>query len=149
MIRVLAIDPGKATGIATYVRASACSPIIWSLTILEWREVTGWVREWAPDQIHVEEFRVNSSTASKTAAPWSLKCYGALETLAFELGCRFTHAASTVKSTIKDKHLKAAGLWVGKTPHERDALRHLVLALAKMNDPWAVNVLLMQEEENK
>jgi hypothetical protein len=142
--RVVAVDPGKATGIAWMDLGRST----WSTeTVEDWREVPYRVKFWGPDQIHVEEFRINASTASKTAAPWSLKLYGALEVLAYDLGIPFTHAPSTVKTIVTDRHLRAAGLWKGRSAHERDALRHLVVALAKMNDPWAVEVLLAKEED--
>ena len=142
-MRVVAVDPGKTTGLAWL--AYDGEPLTGE--VYDWRHVRRSVADLDPEMIHVEEFRVNASTASKTAAPWSLKCYGALEVFAWERDILFSHAASTVKSTVTDSHLRAAGLWKLKSPHERDALRHLVFALAKMNDPWAVSVLLKKEEQ--
>ncbi len=141
-MRLVAVDPGKTTGVAWLENGKPLT-----CNVCEWRQVKHVVAELSPEIIHVEEFRVNASTASKTAAPWSLKCYGALEVYAWENALLFSHAASTVKSTVTDSHLRAAGLYKNKSPHERDALRHLVLALAKMNDPWAVTVLLKKEEK--
>lgn len=142
-MRVVAVDPGKTTGLAYMTRTGH----VLTGEVFDWRSVREVVANMLPLQIHVEEFRITAATASKTAAPWSLKCYGALETYAWENDILFSHAASTVKSTVTDAHLRAAGLWKNKSPHERDALRHLVLALAKMNDPWAVSVLLKKEEQ--
>ena len=141
-MRVIAVDPGKTTGLAWLDNGE---PV--TREVHEWRQVRHVVAELEPEMIHVEEFRVNASTASKTAAPWSLKCYGALEVYAWENALLFSHAPSTVKSTVTDARLRVAGLWKNKSSHERDALRHLVLALAKMNDPWAVSVLLKKEEK--
>ena len=140
---VVAVDPGKATGVAMYRPGYTVSdePYLRTETIEDWRTVPFTVMMMDPDLVHVEEFRITAATAKKTAAPWSLKCFGAIEALCHQRGTKFTSAPSANKDLVTDAMLKTAGVWPGKTAHERDALRHLVLVLAKMNDPWAHKVL--------
>ena len=140
---VVSVDPGKATGVAMYRAGDTPSdhPYIRTETIDDWRTVPFTVMMMDPDLVHVEEFRVTTATAKKTAAPWSLKCFGAIEALCHQRDTKFMSSPSANKDIVTDDMLKSACLWAGKTAHERDALRHLVLVLAKMNDPWAYAML--------
>ena len=140
---VVSVDPGKATGVAIYHPGPtpSDSPYLRTETIEDWRTVPFTVMMIDPDLVHVEEFRITAATAKKTAAPWSLKCFGAIEALCHQRDTKFMSSPSANKDIVTDAMLKAAGIWTGKTSHERDALRHLVLVLAKMNDTWAHAVL--------
>lgn len=132
---MVAIDPGKATGVAF---RDTVTETLWTCVVDDWTEVPSLVESLDPDIVHVEEYRLNAKSGSKSE-PWSLKLYGALEQQARGARWAFSHLpASVAKSAVRRV---ATVPYPMRTPHERDAMRHLIVVLATRGDDWAKTIL--------
>jgi hypothetical protein len=148
---ILAIDPGKATGIALFSRTDSQEPeLIWSGE----EQFAGYVavvREFFStygDSLEVvcEKFTINMQTAKKAQAPYSLECIGALKMILLDNGrdpesLQYQLPADAMAMFTNEK-LKKLGYWHrGGEGHALDAIRHALLKLAKTG--W-VPVRLLQ-----
>lgn len=129
---VLAIDPGKATGLA------------WVSTEGEYgyAEVEGrfnlyaQVREWASTgaipEIVIEDYTVDDQTANKSRQVDAWRIIGYLEGVAEQNGWPFTIQDRGVRGFGSDAKLAALG-WNPRTKggHAREATRHLLTYLVR------------------
>ena len=92
-----------------------------------------WLHAAPPDSLVVyETFTINDKTAKKSPQPASLELIGAARYLSWEFGIPFElQRPFDAKSLVTNDRLKQLRLWrPGQEDHERDALRHLVRAMA-------------------
>lgn len=129
---VIALDPGKTTGIVMwsygYIHASG---------EMSRQEALAYVEAWGkqPDlHVVIERFFISQTTVGKEGdAHWALGAIGVIEYLAERDGFTFTiQGASAAKNFSSDERLKSLG-WYRSTKggHCNDAIRHLLLYLVK------------------
>ncbi|CAB4197885.1 hypothetical protein UFOVP1519_26 [uncultured Caudovirales phage] len=131
---ILAVDPGLMTGACRYWFGAGIEPgfELPYLLFLDWT--------WKALEAHgpativvMEEFRINSGTAKKAPAPWSLEVIGAVRWMATYHGAQFVmQSAADAKTFVSNDKLKVAGAWFTNLEHARDAGRHLLLYLARV-----------------
>lgn len=158
--RVIAVDPGKATGIAVFTWIPGEEPIlVWSGEVNE--EEFGQTIEQQiggamnPFHGHIEQdvevvcesFTINAETIKKSQAPFSLELIGVLKYIV-----RQRHAfvgdktitfqkPADAKSVFPNTKLQKLGYWhVGGEGHANDAIRHGLLYLASQG--WVFSRLL-------
>lgn len=146
--RVLAIDPGKSTGLAwlrqqgglIYLDSSVeASPeeIIPMIrpTLADWKSPA---EGQPPLRLVVEQFIINAATTQKSQeASWALRTIGAVEQAArdvdYPLLAICWQRPAEAKSSFTNEKLKKLGLWHrGGEGHALDAIRHGALYLAKV-----------------
>lgn len=140
---VLAVDPGKATGLALFSREEAAEPVLeWSKEVQaeEFAEVVRGVL-WAPEKkLHLdvvcERFIINAQTVRNSQAPYSLEQIGILKQCLLDSGRPmddiFFQSPADAKAMFDNPKLKKLGYWhVGGEGHALDAIRHGLLKLVK------------------
>jgi hypothetical protein len=140
---VLAVDPGKATGMALFSYESGSEPVLeWSKE-LEQHEVADAIRSvlWAPEKRHqidvvCERFVINAQTVRNSQAPYSLEVIGILKQCLLDNGREmddiFFQAPADAMTMFDNKKLKKLEYWhVGGGGHALDAIRHALLRLVK------------------
>jgi len=140
---VLAIDPGKTTGMALFSRQDASEPVLeWSKE-LEQHEVAETVRSvlWSPEKRHhvdvvCERFIINAQTVRNSQAPFSLEVIGIVKQCLYDNGRPiddvYFQAPADAMSMFDNKKLKKLEYWhVGGGGHALDAIRHGLLRLVK------------------
>jgi hypothetical protein len=131
---LLAVDPGKATGIALLQKDGDEVKVVWSRET-EYYETADLMNKTLHDHgptLHVacENFFITAETGKKSQAPWSLKLIGTLEYLCHAYGMEppTLQPPSRAKDFVPNDRLRALGIWhVGGAGHAKDALRHGVL----------------------
>ena len=138
---LVTIDPGEVSGIAA---VDASGGVIagqgtWIETLVQ---IEQWLDSFAlktQAPILVSEgFSITAQTARNTPQPWSLEAIGVCRYLATRRGLEFeTQTAASAKRFADNKRLKSMGWYVPtEGGHLNDALRHLVVALARRH--WHV-----------
>ena len=154
MITVLAVDPGKASGIAL-VSWSGNQDDLPKLELSFESEpdtfadniaicFTNW-KQYEKFVVACERFTINAQTVRNSQAPYSLEQIGVLKHL-----CRTNEYGSDnisfqapvdAKSLFPNEALKKIGTWHrGGEGHALDAIRHALLKLTKLG--WKPKVLL-------
>ena len=141
--RVMAIDPGKTTGLAMLDMETG------DYTYAEWEftDTASFILAHAQEHgadlvIVVERFFININTIKDTQAPWSLEVIG------WARGCSHLfcnrdvhlHDAAAAKRFGSDERLKTMGWYVPGRGHANDAARHLLLLLVTRG--WLDNKVL-------
>ena len=158
---VLAVDPGKMTGLAL-VRADASQPlpvVEWSTELLQGeyaapirRTLDWWLKRDTNEdfvfEVVCERFTINAQTAKNSAAPYSLEQIGILKQLCMDYSFPVEKIAfqspADAKKMFENKTLQALGTWHrGGAGHANDAIRHGLLRLVRVG--WKPTVLLEQE----
>lgn len=136
---VLAIDPGKSTGMALFSMRNGEEPeLLWSGE----EEFVGYVdktrmifMQYGADlEVVCEKFTINLQTAKNSQAPYSLECIGALKLILLDRGrdpesLKFQLPANAMNMFTNPK-LKTLGYWHrGGEGHALDAIRHGLLHL--------------------
>jgi hypothetical protein len=139
--RVVAIDPGKISGLSVVtVPSPTSSAILEESSELESAQL--WERFaliiMNDPNIHVvaEKFTIGVATAKMSFQPWSLENIGAIRTIMHSRGIDpqslHLQTASAAKALVTNDMLREVGLWhVGGAGHANDSLRHAVLFLVK------------------
>lgn len=141
---VLAVDPGKASGIALVSLESEYGEpeLIYSEEVQpeefaqEVRIGLINMRDAEPFYVACESFTINAQTAKNSQAPWSLENIGVLKHLCREAGYPVDQIAFqapvNAKNMFPNPTLKTLGLWHrGGEGHANDAIRHALLRLVK------------------
>lgn len=150
--RVLAIDPGKSSGLAwmrqedskIYLESSLeASPdeIIEAIrpTLAEWKPLEDGQ---PPLRLVIEKFTINAMTSQKSQeASWALRTIGAVEQAArdveYPLNAICWQTPAEAKTAFTNDKLKTLGLWHrGGEGHALDSIRHGALYLAKTG--WVI-----------
>lgn len=146
--RVLAIDPGKMTGLA-WMRQQDDKIILDASIEADPDEIIKLIRptlkDWKPQaegqppmRVVIEKFTINAQTAQKSQeAAWALKTIGAVEQalrdVEYPLLAVSYQKPSEAKTAFDNEKLKRMGLWHrGGAGHALDAIRHGSLYLAKV-----------------
>lgn len=144
--RVLAIDPGKMTGLAWITRIGDQVHLTESLerdedTIID--SIRPTIKTWKPElpgeyplRIVMERFTITVETAKKSQAPFSLEVIGAVKQVCRDYGYPLEAIAwqkpGEAKETFPNPKLKRLDLWhVGGAGHALDAIRHGALYLLR------------------
>lgn len=140
---VLAIDPGKTTGMALFSYEAGSEPVLeWSKE-LEQHEVAEAVRGviWLGNvrnniDIVCERFVINAQTVRNSQAPYSLEVIGIVKQCLHDNGKAmddiFFQAPADAMSMFSNEKLKKLEYWHrGGAGHALDAIRHALLRLVK------------------
>lgn len=136
---VLAIDPGKMTGIALFSRDAGQEPVKeWSKE-LEQNEVAIAVREvlWNPVirpnlDVVCERFIINAQTVRNSQAPYSLEVIGIVKQCLFDNGRSmddiYFQTPANAMGMFTNEKIKKLDYWhKGGAGHALDAIRHALL----------------------
>jgi hypothetical protein len=147
---VLAVDPGKVTGLALFSFTSGNEPTLeWSGEvefadfIFETRKVFYQYKDNL--EIICEKFTINAQTAKKAQAPYSLEVIGALKCIMLDNerdpeSLMYQQPADAMAMFTNEK-LKKLEYWHrGGAGHALDAIRHGLLRLVKSG--WVPTRLL-------
>lgn len=136
---VLAVDPGKTTGVA-HLASTDGTPHTWQLqghlhTCCWFAECISGHAGPPPALVVCESFIINATTHKKSPQPYSMELIGVLRYLCeyHEVPFKLQTPADAKRFSTDDK-LKRLGWWVPGQDHADDALRHLLLAL--VNARW-------------
>lgn len=147
---VLAIDPGKSTGMALFKWENGAEPeLLWSgeEDFTAYVDKTRMIMMNYRDELEVvcEKFTINLQTAKNSQAPYSLECIGALKLILLDAGREpeslpFQLPANAMNMFTNPK-LKTLGYWhKGGEGHALDAIRHGLLYL--VSNGWKPTKLL-------
>lgn len=143
--KVLAIDPGKLTGVAYLVKSNNLVDIIATAELNE-DEIIPFIRpiieDWRGDgdsyplRVVIERFTITIETAKKSQAPFSLEVIGAVKQVCRDAGYPLDAIAwqspTEAKVPFPNEKLKRLGLWhKGGKGHALDALRHAATYLVR------------------
>lgn len=145
MRRVIAVDPGLASGCAIL----SLNDVLTVQTSVECELYDLWVwlnqilKDWPknePPAVAVERFTITAHTAQNSQAPWSLEATGMVRGLVWHHFGRETpltlQSPVDAKSMFPNPRLKLLGLWHrGGAGHARDAIRHGALYMVR-NGWW-------------
>jgi len=150
---VLAVDPGKATGMAFFTREPGQDPVlVWSGEYQQQeyakpiRQILGEViMSGNSIDIVCERFTINAQTVRNSQAPFSLEQIGILKQCMMDIGMapddiNFQSPANA-KAMFTNEKLKKLGYWhKGGEGHALDAIRHGLLHL--VSNGWKpINLL--------
>jgi hypothetical protein len=138
---VLAVDPGKATGLSFFSYEKGEEPVmIWSKEVQfdTYAEPIRSVLAEYPD-VHVicERFTINAQTVRNSQAPFSLEEIGVLKQIMIDYGytpenLKFQSPADA-KAMFDNKKLKKLDYWhKGGEGHALDSIRHGLLYMVKL-----------------
>ena len=148
---ILAVDPGKATGMACFSHIAGEEPeLVWSGEYQqnEYAEPIREVLKAYPDaEIVCERFTINAQTVKNSQAPFSLEQIGILKQCMLDVGRNtddiYFQAPADAKAMFDNKKLKTLEYWHrGGEGHALDAIRHGLLRLVKTG--WVPRRLLTE-----
>lgn len=148
---ILAVDPGKATGMACFSYVAGEEPeLVWSGEYQqnEYAEPIREVLKAYPDaEIVCERFTINAQTVKNSQAPFSLEQIGILKQCMLDAGRNtddiYFQAPADAKAMFDNKKLKTLEYWHrGGEGHALDAIRHGLLRLVKTG--WVPRRLLTE-----
>jgi hypothetical protein len=139
---VLAVDPGKATGMALFSLESGQEPVlIWSGEFQQ-EEYAKPIRDTLAaygDALDVvcERFTINAQTVRNSQAPYSLEQIGILKQCLMDAGRKpddvYFQSPADAKAMFDNPKLKKLEYWhKGGEGHALDAIRHGLLKLVKL-----------------
>lgn len=141
MRRILAVDPGKATGMALFSIEPGQEPIlVWSGEYQQ-EEYAKPIRETLalyPDaDVVCERFTINMQTVKNSQAPYSLEQIGILKQCLMDAGRKpddiYFQSPSDAKGMFDNPKLKKLEYWhKGGEGHALDAIRHGLLRCVKV-----------------
>lgn len=150
---ILAVDPGKASGIALFEHESGKEPVlVWAVEVqqheyaapirsaLQLSDLSG-----VPLEVACERFTINSQTVRNSQAPYSLEQIGILRQCLMDAGRApddiYFQAPADAKAMFSNDKLKKLEYWHrGGEGHALDAIRHGLLRMAKSG--WVPRRLL-------
>ena len=145
-IHVLAVDPGKATGISFWSWTAGEDPVLmhsWEVTLETFAPIIRWALSNYPEcKVVCESFIITVATAKNSQAPYSLEHIGILRQLMMDAGMgpddiNFQTPADA-KKMFPNPALKKVGYWHrGGAGHALDAIRHGLLFMVKSGWPPA------------
>lgn len=142
-IGILAVDPGKLTGVAflSWTGVPEDSPQIIETAEVDEIEFSDFVErvldqksQFSEFKVVCEQFTINLQTAKKSQAPFSLEQIGVLKYLCrkAEIETITMQSPADAKNMFPNPKLKKLEIWHrGGEGHALDALRHGLLLLVK------------------
>lgn len=149
MRHILAVDPGKASGLALFSLETGEEPIlIWAQECQQEeyaKPIRSTLAEYPNALVVCERFIINAQTAKKTQAPYSLEQIGILRQCLMDAGRNaddiIFQSPSDAKAMFDNPKLKKLEYWfVGGDGHALDAIRHALLQCVKLG--WIPRRLL-------
>lgn len=142
---VLAVDPGKATGLAVFTFSKGGEPLMAETFEAQFDTYAPWIRKWIAYSIEnnydltvvCERFTINAQTVKNSQAPYSLEEIGVLKQIMLDYNLdpediKFQSPADA-KAMFDNAKLKKLELWhKGGEGHALDAIRHGALYLIKL-----------------
>ena len=141
---ILAVDPGKATGLAAFSYVKGEEPVMLESFEAQFETYAPWIRKWLSepldyDFVHVvcERFTINAQTVKNSQAPYSLEEIGVLKQILLDEGMdpesiKFQSPADA-KAMWDNPKLKKLDYWhKGGEGHALDAIRHGLLYMIKL-----------------
>ncbi len=151
---LLAIDPGKLTGMSLHFFDNGKCTCLWTREVDEFETafvIEEMAKTYAPDfEIIDEKFFITEKTYKLPDAPWSLEFNGVSKFVARKYNIKYNwQSPSEAKTFCPDERLHSVGLWhKGGEGHANDSLRHAVTFLVK-NFRWTPQGLLIDDEEDE
>ena len=150
---VLAVDPGKATGLALFEHEAGKEPVLmWAMEVQQ-HEYAGPIRaalqladlSGLPLEVACERFTINAQTVKNSQAPYSLEQIGILRQCLMDAGRApddiYFQAPADAKAMFPNEKLKKLEYWYrGGEGHALDAIRHGLLRMVKSG--WVPRRLL-------
>lgn len=150
---VVAVDPGKVTGLALFLYSGAGDPVLLSSGEYEvWPYVdaledmlrTARAHNEVPEVV-CERFIINAQTIKNSQAPFSIEQIGILKLVVRSTGLDpekiVLQSPSDAKKMFPNDALRKLGYWTsGTAGHDKDAMRHGLLRLVKRG--WVPRRLL-------
>ena len=142
--RILAIDPGKMTGMSCWTLETGQQPVlVWSAEVDEdtYAEPIRYELTNYPNlEIVCERFIINAETAKKSQAPYSLELIGVLKQIVRDAGRAVEsikmQSPADAKRMFPNPALKKLNYWhKGGAGHALDSMRHGLLYMATKT-PW-------------
>jgi hypothetical protein len=138
---ILAVDPGKATGMALFSLKSGSEPILeWSGEFQQ-HEYAAPIRASLATvqgelEVVCERFTINAQTVKNSQAPFSLEQIGILKQCLMDVGRAaddiYFQSPADAKAMFSNEKLKKLGYWhKGGEGHALDAIRHGLLRCIK------------------
>lgn len=144
---VIAVDPGKATGVAAFKYTKGEEPEMLESSEVDFNNFAPWVRSWLDlyfremhdqDQIAIvcERFTINAQTTKNSQAPFSLEEIGVLKQIMLDFNMnpddlKFQSPADA-KAMFNNSKIKKLEYWHrGGEGHALDAIRHGLLFMVK------------------
>lgn len=138
---VLAVDPGKATGMALFSLETGQEPaMIWSGEFQQHEyasPIRDALRAFRGDlEVVCERFTINAQTVKNSQAPFSLEQIGILKQCLMDEGRPaddiYFQSPADAKAMFPNESLKKLGYWhKGGEGHALDAIRHGLLRCVK------------------
>ncbi len=141
---ILAVDPGKATGLAAFSYVKGEEPVMLESFEARFETYAPWIRKWLSepldyDFVHIicERFTINAQTVKNSQAPYSLEEIGVLKQILLDEGMdpesiKFQSPADA-KAMWDNPKLKKLDYWHrGGEGHALDAIRHGLLYMIKL-----------------
>lgn len=142
---VLAVDPGKMTGVALFSYTPGGEPeLLWSTEVTQ-LEYASHVRSAIATaaalghelEVACERFTINAQTVKNTQAPYSLEQIGILKQCLMDVGRSpddvYFQAPANAKALFPNPQLKKLEYWHrGGEGHALDAIRHGLLRVVNM-----------------
>jgi hypothetical protein len=134
---VLSVDPGKASGIAFFLKEDGKDPeLLWSGEYQQDEYATPIRKALGeammhnlPIEIACERFTINAQTVKNAQSPYSLEQIGILKQCMMDL---YLQAPADAKALFPNPALKSLGYWhKGGEGHALDAIRHGLLRFVK------------------
>ena len=145
---VIAVDPGKATGVSAFTWTKGEEPVMQESAEVDFYSYAPWIRGWldgyfAQDVetrgelvIVCERFTINAQTTKNSQAPFSLEEIGVLKQIMLDYNLnpddlKFQSPADA-KAMFDNSKLKKLEYWHrGGEGHALDSIRHGLLYLVK------------------
>lgn len=137
--RVIAVDPGKMTGLSVFTLETGGEPVLqWSAEVDEDTFATAvrYEMDRYPDlEVVCERFIITTQTAKNSQAPYSLELIGNLKQIVRDHGRSvdsiFFQKPADAMNLFPNAALKKIGYWhVGGKDHANDSIRHALTYLA-------------------
>lgn len=141
MKMILAVDPGKATGLALFQLKSGQEPVLaWAREVQQVEYATPireTLKEYPDADVVCERFVINAQTVRNTQAPFSLEQIGILKQCLIDIGRKpddiYFQSPSDAKGMFDNSKLKKLEYWhKGGEGHALDAIRHGLLRCVKL-----------------
>jgi hypothetical protein len=138
---ILAVDPGKATGLAFFQVEAGQDPVLLSSKEVQQHEYAKPIRDILTSnndtEIVCERFTINAQTVRNSQAPFSLEQIGILKQCLLDVGRSaediYFQSPSDAKAMFDNSKLKKLGYWhKGGEGHALDAIRHGLLRCVKL-----------------
>ena len=150
---ILAVDPGKASGICYFTMEDGQEPImLWSGEYQQHEYADPIRRAFAYAKSHgvrlevvCERFTINAQTVRNSQAPYSLEQIGILKQIMLDYGRApediYFQSPADAKAMFNNEKIRILDFWHrGGEGHALDSIRHALLRLAKSG--WIPKKLL-------